>query len=182
VSQSSVARRYAKALLSLGAEDGRFEAYAEELQKVAQAFAASAELRDVAANPAYGREQRHGVVAELSRTLALSPVVANLLRLLVDRQRLVDVPDLARAYGAMVDEKVGRVRAVITAAVPLPAEVTERLGTALAAITKKRILLEAKVDKALIGGVVAQVGSTVLDGSLRTQLEGIRDALRNARA
>lgn len=181
MSQSSVARRYAKALMSLGLEDGRFEAYAEELQQVARAFAASAELRDLAANPAYGREQRHAVVGELARALTLSPVVLNVLRLAVDRQRLVDVPDIARVYGAFVDEQAGRVRAVVSAAVPLPAEVTERLGAALAAITHKRIVLETKVDRALLGGVVAQVGSTVLDGSLRTQLEGLRDALHNAR-
>src|SRR5207248_5276057 len=103
--------------------------------------------------------------------LELSPTAVNFLRLLVDRQRIADLPQMVRAYRAMVDQQVGRVRASVTAAKPLADDELGRLREALAALTGRSIVLDSRTDPALIGGVVAQVGATMLDGSLRTQLQ-----------
>ena len=178
MTSSSVARRYARALLSLGLEDGRFEASADELSRVEAAFAGSAALQDLWLNPAHGREERLQVAARLEGPLGLSPAVGNLVKLLVERQRVGDLQAVAAAYRTMVDERLGRVRATVTSATALGADEAERVGRALAGLTGKQVSVETKVDPALIGGVVAQVGSTVLDGSLRTQLERLRETLQ----
>lgn len=177
---SSIARRYARALSSIGLEDGRIEAYGEELQRVVQANAASDDLRDLWSNPAYSREDRLAGVDAVATQLELSPTVGNVLRLLVERGRMSDLEVIARAYGEIVDEHVGRVRAVITSASELPESITKDLGDALRNATGRQIVLESRVDPSLLGGVVAQVGSTVLDGSVRAQLLRLREELEAA--
>jgi F-type H+-transporting ATPase subunit delta len=167
--------------MSIGAEDGQFEAYGTQLDSLVNAYEASPELRDLWLNPAHSREVRLAAVDNLSGPLGLSQIVVNLLRILVDRQRLGVLPDLARVYGDMVNEKVGRLRATVTSAVPLSAEATDQLSQALAGRTKKNVVLETKVDSKLLGGVVTQVGGTVLDGSLKTQLDLLRSTLRSTR-
>ncbi len=181
MASTSVDRRYARALFTLGVEDGAFAKYGDELGRIQQAFESSPELRDLWLNPANGREARLAVIDGLSSELALSPLVANTLRLLVERQRVTELPDIVRAYRTLVDEKVGRVPAVVTSAVPVTAGISAEIGSALAALTKKEVVLETKVDPSLIGGVVAQVGGVVLDGSLKTQLELMRQTLRSTR-
>lgn len=178
MSTSSVSRRYARALLSVGEEDGRWDSYAAELDRVAEAFQVSADLRDLWLNPAHGRQARLAAVDALAGSLALSTPVANTVRLLVERNRADDLELIARSYRDLADEKAGRARAVVSSAVPLPADVTQRMGAALAEVTGRKIVLETRVDPTLLGGVVTQVGSTLLDGSLRTQLERMRDRLR----
>lgn len=177
---SSVARRYARALLALGVEDGQFETYALQLEQVRAVFTGSPELRDLWENPVHGRDRRLAGLEVVATKLALAPLVANLLRLLVERRRISEIEAIAQAYRTLVDERVGRVRAVVTSAAALSGDQTERLGAALAALTRKQIVLETRVDPALIGGVVAQVGSTLLDGSLRTQLESLRGKLASS--
>jgi F-type H+-transporting ATPase subunit delta len=177
---SSVARRYARALLSLGLEEGRFEQYGDEIEAVVQAMKDSRELGFLFANPGYALKQRQGAVDAVEGALKLSPVTVNFLRLLVDRQRIGDLAQIARSYRAMVDQQAGRVRATVISAGPLSEDELGRLREALGRMTGRSIVLEAKTDAALLGGVVARVGTTMLDGSLRTQLERMRDELKNA--
>jgi F-type H+-transporting ATPase subunit delta len=177
---SSVARRYARALLSLGQEEGRFEQYGEELSAVLSAMKESRELGFLFRNPGYSQEQRHGAVDAAASALRLSPLTANFLRLLVDRQRIGDLAEIVRAYRVMVDQQAGRIRATVTSARPLSEDEVSRVRDAIARMSGRTVVLEAKTDPSLIGGVVAQVGATQLDGSLRTQLERMRDELKNA--
>src|SRR5205814_7387855 len=95
----------------------------------------------------------------VASALKLSPTVVNFLGLLVDRQRVGDLPQIARAYRQMVDEKVGRMRATITSAAPLSERETKNLRDAIAAMTGRTIVLDAKTDPSLVGGVVTQVGA-----------------------
>lgn len=177
---SSIARRYARALSSIGLEDGGIEAYGDELQRVVQANAVSEELRDLWSNPAHSREDRLAGIDALAGQLQLSPAVGNLLRLLVERGRMTDLEAISRAYREIVDAHVGRVRAVVSSASALPETLTNQLGEALRKATGREIVLESRVDPSLLGGVVAQVGSTILDGSLRAQLLKLREELESA--
>jgi F-type H+-transporting ATPase subunit delta len=177
---SSVARRYARALLSLGLEEGRFERYGDELEAVVRARKASRELASILDNPGYSPEQRRVAVDAVAGALELSPLIVNFLRLLIDRQRIGDLALIARVYRALVDQKAGRIRATVTSAEPLDEHQVERLRETIGRMTGRSIVLEAKTDPSLIGGVVAQVGAKLLDGSLRTQLERMRDELKNA--
>jgi len=177
---ASVARRYARALLALGIEEGRHEKYGEEIEAVLSALDQNRDAGAFLRNPGYTLQQRHNAVDAVASALELSPVVVNFLRLLVDRQRVSDLAQVARAYRAMVDEKVGRMRATVTSAAPLTERETKNLRDAIAALTGRTIVLDSKTDPSLIGGAVTQVGPKLFDGSLRTQLDRMREHLKRA--
>ncbi len=151
----------------------------DELAALAGVLAKSPELTDVVQNPAYTREQRERVVeALLAMVGGTEPALANGLRLLNDRNRLGYLPDIARLYRDMADAKAGRVRGHVTSAVRLPDEQLVRMQAQLTALTKMDVVLSAHVDPSVIGGVSAQVGGTLYDGTLRTQLEQMRRELK----
>ncbi|HVZ73228.1 MAG TPA: ATP synthase F1 subunit delta [Polyangia bacterium] len=175
----SVSRRYARALFSMGVDRGTFEQLGKELDAFAELWTGSAELRQALANPVFKASEKRNVLSNLLPRVTPTSDVQKFLLLLLDRRRLAALPSIARAYREMVDEKMGRVRAQVTSAQPLsPGELT-RVQDALARRTGKHVVLEAKVDPALLGGVVARVGDLVLDGSVRTQLGTLRDKLLN---
>ena len=174
----SIARRYAKALFDLAVEAGRVEPWAEGLAALQKAVASSPELRDLLENPVYAKEQRQAVAGELARALSLDPQPTHLLALLAERNRLAYLSGIADTFAELADQKLGRVRAKVTSAVPLADAEAEALSRKLAAATGAQVLLERAVDPALLGGVVAQVGSLVYDGSLRAQLEALRRSMK----
>jgi F-type H+-transporting ATPase subunit delta len=109
---------------------------------------------------------------------AVEPSLANTLRLLVDRNRLTYLPDIARVYREMADARAGRVRGHVTSATKLPQETLEMLRKNLQQITQRDVILESTEDAKLLGGMSAQVGSVLFDGSVRTQLEQLRRELK----
>jgi F-type H+-transporting ATPase subunit delta len=175
---SSIARRYAKALFALADEQGRIEQWSESLQSLRGVLASSRELRDALGTPAYTREQQRGVVTALAAALALPEEVRNILLLLADRGRLTYATSVVDRFRDLADERLGRVRAKVTSAVPLSAGEAGRIAETLAGITKGQVMLETAVDPSLLGGVVAQVGSLVYDGSVRAQLEELRRTMK----
>jgi len=179
VTNRTAATRYARALLDVAAESNRTDAVADQLTSFVRAFEQSRELSDVLLNPAYSRGQRSQVVEALIKVMGnVEPALANTLRLLVDRNRLSYLPDIARLYRDMADAQAGRVRGQVTSAVPLSADTLQSLASNLKALTQRNVVLEAKVDPTVLGGVAAQVGSTLYDGTLRTQLEQMRRQLK----
>jgi F-type H+-transporting ATPase subunit delta len=174
----SIARRYARALFDLAQEQGRVEAWAESLSTLRDVVEESEELKDVLVNPIYSKEQRRAIAAKLAAGLRLDESPSNLLALLADRNRLNELGGIVDAFGHMADEKLGRLRAHVTSAVPLDAATADRLSAKLAQASRAEVLLEHAVDASLIGGVVAQVGDLVFDGSIRTQLEDLRRTLK----
>jgi len=174
----SIARRYAKALFSLAIEKGRIEPWSDSLLALARAIDASPELRDVLQNPAYTREARAAVVSRVAQGLALEADPAALVNLLADRDRLPGIAAIAAAFRELADVELGRLRARVTSAVPLDDAAVHAIAEKLSAATQKKVLVERAVDPAILGGVVAQVGSTVYDGSLRSQLEDLRSTLK----
>ena len=175
----SVSRRYARALFSIGVDRANFEQLGKELDAVAELWTGSPELREAVANPVFKASEKRAVMQTLLPRVAPTADVQKFVLLLLDRGRLPSVPHIARAYREMGDLHAGRVRAHITSAQPLgPAELN-RIRDSLARRTGKHVVLDASVDPALIGGVVARVGDLVLDGSIRTQLGTLRDKLLN---
>jgi F-type H+-transporting ATPase subunit delta len=175
---ASVSRRYAKALLSLALEGGEHERTEEQIEAVARTISDSQEARTLVHSPGYTVAQRHALVDVLAQRLQLSQTLVNFLHLLVDRHRLAELPDIARSYRELVDAQIGRVRGTVTSSQPLTADELERLRGALAQVTRKSLVLDTRTDGRILGGVVAQVGATVWDGSLKTQLERLRQELK----
>ncbi len=174
----SVARRYAKALFSLAIESGRMEAWSESLSLLATALRDAPDLAVIISDPLHARDERQAIAEHLARAVNLDPEPTSLLRLLADRNRLDRLPDVLRAFGELADQQLGRLRARITSAVPLEGPAVEALSRRLSDLTRATVLLERSVEPALLGGVVAQVGSVVYDGSVRTQLEDLRRSLK----
>jgi F-type H+-transporting ATPase subunit delta len=173
----SLARRYAKALLAIGIEQKSYDAFGQELDRVAQIMRSFPELSSALASPVFPIEKRRAMLEELSRKLALSKMVHNFVLLLLDKGRIAALPDIARVHHTLIDEHAGRVRATITSATPLDAKLTERLKTALEQQSGKTVLLEKREDPAIVGGLVTQLGDLVYDGSIRTQLQKLREQL-----
>ncbi|WP_375755987.1 ATP synthase F1 subunit delta [Corallococcus exercitus] len=176
----SIARRYARAILDVAAEGNRTDAVAEQLNAFAAVVGQSPDLSDVLLNPAYSRAQRSRVVEAILQSLPVTaePALANALRLLVDRNRLGYLPDIARLYRDMADARAGRVRGQVTSAAPLSPDAVTQLQKSLQQLTQRNVVLETRVDPSVLGGVAAQVGGTLYDGTLRTQLEQMRRELK----
>lgn len=174
---ASIARRYAKALMEIGVADGSFERLGREVGDLARAIKASPELVSTMTNPAFDRADREKVLRAVLQRLGASQTVVNATRLLLDRERIANLPDISRELDAMIDEKAGRVAAQVTSAAPLDDGQKQRLTVALERMSGKKVEMQVAHDPALLGGVVAQVGDTIYDGSLRTQLEKMKQTL-----
>jgi F-type H+-transporting ATPase subunit delta len=175
----SLSRRYAKALLSLGVESQTYDAIGKEIDRMATTITSSDELRAALGNPSFSGEKRRGVVEDLIKRLALSKPVRSFVLLLLDKGRLDKLPDIARAYQGLVDEHANRVRATVTSAKALDPATADRIKKTLEKQTGKTVVLEQKTDPSLLGGMTTQLGDTVYDGSVRTQLEQLRASLLN---
>ncbi len=172
-----IARRYATALLELGSESGQLDALVDELQRVAQAYDASAELRTALADPLLGVDVKKRIVDELSQRLALGQAAKNTIHMLIDRRRIQALPPIAQRLREMADDKRGILRAEVHTAMPLPEEYFTQLQQQLERVTGRRIALDRKLDPALICGVVARVGDTVYDGSLLARLRKMKETM-----
>ncbi len=119
------------------------------------------------------------MVAALATSLGLAETAANFLLLLADRDRLAYLPAIIQNFRDLADARLGRVRAKVTSAVPLSPDEAKRIAEKLAQGARAQVIVETAVDAALLGGVVAQVGSLVYDGSVRSQLEELRRAMKH---
>ena len=174
----SIARRYAKALFDLAVEQGKVEAWSQSLAALQEAVGASPELNDVLVNPIYTREQRRAISGKIAAALRLDAEPANLLYLLGDRNRLAYLGAVVDVFRELADRQLGRLRARVVSAVPLETTAAQAIADKLAHATRAQVILDRAVDPALLGGVVAQVGSFTYDGSVRAQLEELRRALK----
>ena len=177
---STLAKRYARAILELANEQKLVERIGKELTEVGTLWSESQELRTVFANPAMTLTQRRALLTDIAARTGLSPLAKNSLLYLNDRGRLAALPDVARAYTALAELRGGAVRAEVTSATPLPEAYYAQLQRALEQTTGKKVTIERKTDAALIAGVVTRIGDKVYDGSIRTRLSDLKESLRPA--
>jgi F-type H+-transporting ATPase subunit delta len=175
------ALRYARALLDVALAEADPAAVDRELTAAADVFTGHAALWKVMTNPAVPTPKKRAVVDGLLPQLAVSPVVQKTLQMLASRDRVALLPDIVEAYRSKLMDHQKVVRARVTSAMPLPAESVKKLEQELAALTGRRVVMTAAVDPAIVGGVVTQIGSTVWDGSVKRQLEKIREKLASSR-
>jgi F-type H+-transporting ATPase subunit delta len=170
-----LAKRYAKALAEAAAD--ALESVGTELDRVATLWHQDPAMAAFFGNPGILLRDKTQTLRNLSGRMALSPLVARFLDLLLSRHRMQALLAVASVYRDLMNTRLGRVRASITTAVPLAADLQESLRRQLAQLLGRTVLVEPQVDPAILGGIVVQVDSTVYDGSLRTQLTQLRERL-----
>jgi F-type H+-transporting ATPase subunit delta len=173
----SLPRRYARAVMELGTASGNLDKIAGDVRTLAKAMHDSEELVSVLSNPSIRRSDRRKVIDGLLQRIIAQPQSKNLIYLLLDGERLPHLPAISRELDAMIEAKAGRVAAEVISTKPLSAAQLTQLTQALEKLSGKKLVVTKREDAALLGGVVAKVGDTVYDGSLRTQLRNIRDEL-----
>jgi len=171
------ATRYARALLDVSLKESTAEQAATDLTQVTTLLQQHPELQRAFTNPAIPAARKRALVTELVPRLSLTGPVGKLLVMLAERDRLSLLPDLAAVYRERLEDLHQIVRAEITTAEPLPAERQQQLQQRLASATGRTVTLTTKIDPAMIGGLKAQIGGTVYDGSIATQLETVKQRL-----
>ena len=174
----TAAARYARALLDVAAKESvDLDAAARELDDFIAFLKQQPALERLMLNPAVPAPRKRAAMVEITKLSGFAPIVSKLLTLLADRDRLGLLGDISTTYHEMLAERQNVVRAEVTSADPLSAERVEAIERTLSAVTGKRVSMTTKVNKDIIGGVVARVGSTVYDASVATQLRKIRERL-----
>jgi F-type H+-transporting ATPase subunit delta len=178
VKNLAIARRYAKALLLIGKEDGQTENYRKELEGVAALMASEKQLADTISNPLYNAGERRKVLESIIQKLGLTKAMASFLMLLFEKGRFGFIASINEFYQQLADELKGVARASLVSASELTNETIEKIRSALSKKTGKEIVLEVKQDPGLIGGIITRIGDLILDGSIKTQLLNMRESLK----
>jgi F-type H+-transporting ATPase subunit delta len=178
VKNLAIARRYAKALLLIGKEDGQTETYREELGQFAELIEGDNTLERAINNPLYDVDARRKVLQLLIEKMEVSQVMNSYLNLLFEKGRLGFIGNINEFFQKQADELKGVVRANLVSATELSSETVEKIVEALSQKTGKEVILDVDQDPSLIGGIVTRIGDLVLDGSIKTQLLSMRESLK----
>jgi F-type H+-transporting ATPase subunit delta len=174
----TAAARYARAILDVATkEEADLDAIARELDEFVVFLKQQPALERLLLNPAVPAPRKRAAMEQITAISKGTPIVSKLLVLLADRDRLGLLKDIAARFHDFLAERHNVVRAEVTSAEPLSAERVAAIEQKLAAVTGKQVSMTTRVNKDIIGGVVARVGSTVYDASIATQLKKIRDRL-----
>ena len=177
MSASALTRRYAKALVELAVEQQAVDRYGEELAMVNAVLDQEELLRQLLESPTLAMDKKAAMLADLTKALGLSEGTDKFLGLLLSKDRLSFLPQIEETYRRLADDLSGVLRARITAAVELDAAQQQAIGASLEKQTGKKVALNVTVDPKLIGGVQAEIGGRLFDGSVRTQLKRIEESL-----
>lgn len=176
--QTILARRYSKALFSVGKDEGTFEQYSEVLQGLNDLFVSNPEVIDALTNPLYPMDTKEKVMAAVVDSMGVDKIMANFLGLLVQKKRAEILPEIAEEYQAMVNEEKNIIHGSVISAIELDNDLQFKVQATLEKLTGKKVELSASVDPSIIGGIIAKVGDLVLDGSIKAQLAGLNDSIK----
>ena len=175
---SGLADRYAVALFELADERHALDAVAGDLKELRAMLQSSADLVRLVRSPVVSRDEQKKAVAALAEAAGLDELTRDFLGVVAQNRRLFAVPAMIEAYLAMLAARRGEVTAEVTVAQPLGAEreaaLTEQLRRAIGA----RVVVDVKIDPALLGGMIVKVGSRMVDSSLSSRLQRLRLAMR----
>lgn len=174
---SVVAKRYAKALVALAREQARLMETGEQLKRFARLIDDTPDLKALLYNPAISRHFKEDLLTDLSQRLRLGPLETNFVRTLLEKGRLSEMSQIIALYEVLAEEAQNRLRVRVKSAFPLSPALQEEVRHRFARYTSKDIVIDQEIDPTLIGGIVAQMGSLVLDGSIRNELLRLKTEL-----
>lgn len=177
MSLQTIARRYAVALADVVTARNEAREVQEELSTWEEMMRTSPQLVEVFRHPTIPYEQKRRLVNTLIERTRVRPVTANFLQVLLQNHRLADLGEINRSFTQELDRRAGVVTAHVMTARPVAEMTQEALRARLGELTGSRVRLEFEVDEDLIGGIVTRIGSTVYDGSVRTQLQQVKQKM-----
>lgn len=177
MSLQTVARRYASALADVVIERREQRDVQQEINLWASMIDSNPQLKEVFANPTVSYDQKKLLLQELLARTRPRDTTASFLRVLLTNQRLAQLPEIAERFDHILDERGGVVAAEITTAKPISEELKKALHDALGSATGRTVRLTFATDEAIIGGLVARIGSTIFDGSIESNLERLASGL-----
>ena len=175
---SDIAKRYARALFDIAREENAIEAIYDELKGFSSLLAGSADLTDFFANPVFNSADKAAVMGEIIKEIKVSVTTSNFLKLLVDKRRINAIGQIEEWYRRYMDEVLNKVRVEVKTAFPLSNELSERIKKQMEGLTGKNVDMVINEDPSLLGGVVIGVSDTLYDGSIRAQLNSIRELIK----
>ncbi len=175
-----VGSRYARALVELvtapGSNVKAGEAIAQ-IKAVEEMIVGSHDLHSVLMTPAVQMSKKKAIIGKLAEIAGISQLIRNFLLVVLGHKRIAKLTEIREAFEVLMDEHLGFVRAEVTSAAPLEAAQIKMIEAELMRMSGKQVRMETAVDADLLGGVIARIGSTVYDGSIRGQLESMRRKL-----
>ena len=172
-----VARRYATALADVVTARGEAQEVQKELLDWAEMMQSNEQLLEVFRNPTIPYEQKRKVLNTLIARTRVRPTTANFLQVLLQNHRLAELDEVNKRFAQILDERSGVVSAQVTTARPVPQSSQDALRAKLAEMTGKSVRLSFTTDEELIGGIVTRIGSTIYDGSVRNQLQQVKERM-----
>jgi len=179
-SVSGVSGRYATALFELAREEKSIDAVKADLDRFTAMLSESDDLKRLVRSPVFGAEMQLKALSAVLDKAGISGVAANVLKVITANRRLFAVADVIRAFNALVAKYKGEASADVTVADALSDKNLDALKVALKSVTGKDVALNVKVDPAIIGGLIVKLGSRMIDSSLRTKLNSIKHAMKEA--
>ena len=175
---SGVAGRYATALFELALEEKALERVEQDLNRFASALDVVEDLRRLVRSPVFTAEEQQRAIAAILDKMKIEGLTANFLKLIARNRRLYAAPDMIKAFRALLARHRGQASAEVTSALSLTEGQLRALQTALKAALHKDVQLDQKVDATLLGGLVVKVGSRMVDSSLRTKLNSLKQTMK----
>ncbi len=175
---SGIAKRYAQALFDIAEEENKYQAYYNELKQFSAIIRENGNLHDFFANPVFDRHEKKAVIGEVLKKTGISATTSNFLKLLVDKGRIAHIQEIEEYYEELMDSVLKKARVQVKTAFPLKPDAAADLKKKLEGITGKEVEMMVEEDRSLIGGMVVKIGDTLYDGSIKSQLNNIRELLR----
>ena len=176
--QASLAGRYALALFELARDEKQLESVGTSLAAVRQALAESDDLRALTTSPLIGRDEAVKAVAAVADEMKLDPLTGNFLGVLAQNRRLAQLGNVIRAFNTLAARHRGEINAEVTSARPLDDNQLDAIRQNLRTRMGRDIAVETHVDPAILGGLVVKIGSQMIDGSIRTKLNNLAQAMK----
>lgn len=175
---TGVAGRYAKAVFELAREDAALDKVSADLDWLGRMIVESRELAALIRNPVFTREEQGAGIAAIAEKAGFHDLTRRFLQLVIHNRRAFHLLHIFRAYASLLADHRGEIDASVISAAPLSEEQTSALAAVLNKSVGRKVILEASVDEDLIGGLIVQVGSRMVDNSLRTKIQDLSTAMK----
>jgi len=175
-----LSKRYAKALFSLGREGDSFNKHGQELEEFASFYRENAEFRQAVTNPVFSMEDRKKLLQAVLNLSDFSVLIGNFLRLLLEKNRIGSIEAITAHYSRLIDEASNIAHAEIVTSRPLKQRTLDDVVRSFEGLTSKKIKPHVRENPEIIGGVIVKIGDTIFDGSVRNQIEGLKESFKRS--